>query len=88
MEIKELQDGEWSEVYSFHSHIRWVNKASTHVFKGDVCIDAKGMICNNGKDFKEATYPIVVMRRVGKKKAGRELDGQTHDELPCWGNNA
>lgn len=32
---------------------------------------------------KWSPYPDVVMRRVGKKAAGRELDGQTWDQYPA-----
>ena len=41
--------------------------------------DASDLV-NGGPDHK--VYPISHLQRVGKKKAGRELDGRTWDELP------
>jgi hypothetical protein len=41
-----------------------------------------GTIMRNGGDFQEASYPVAITYRVGKKKAGRLLDGREHNELP------
>jgi protein gp37 len=63
----------------------WVNKASTWV-NGGICLDAKGRQCSIGADMMrardEGAFPVTIMHRVGKKSAGRLLDGRTWDELP------
>lgn len=59
----------------------WINKAQTWV-RGGKCISIDGRECKIGKDFQECAYPVAIMDRVGKKKAGRLLDGQLHDEYP------
>lgn len=74
--------GEWQEVYRFNSYNHWANKASTHIDSKCICLDLKGNVLEKGKDFMDAQYPIVVMRKVGKKAAGRELDGQVYDQMP------
>jgi len=74
--------GEYAETYRFDTFQHWVNKASTHVAKGDVCLDLNSKVCRVGKDFGEARYPVVVMTRVGRKLAGRLLDGEEHNALP------
>jgi hypothetical protein len=58
----------------------WVNQ-------GDRCISIDGRECNIGKDFMECSYPVVIMNKVGKKAAGRLLDGKLHDEYPVQVNN-
>ncbi|MGP3699164.1 hypothetical protein [Rhodobacter sp. NSM] len=30
----------------------------------------------------EGAFPVTIMHRVGKKSAGRLLDGRTWDEMP------
>ena len=63
----------------------WVNKASTWV-NGGICIDAKGRHCKIGADFMRArdqeTFPVTIMHRVGKKHAGRLLDGREWNQMP------
>jgi protein gp37 len=76
------QNGEFLKRREFTSHVQWVNKASTWLSRGDVCMDAAGRICRIGKDFAEAVYPIGIYERVGKKASGRLLDGRTWDEFP------
>lgn len=51
------------------------------VMKGQKCIDLNGKICNIGKDFQDAQYPIAIMTRV-KKKDINVLDGVQHLEFP------
>ena len=69
----------------FDSFEQWVNKASTWV-SGGVVLDRNGKQLTCGKDFMECrdngNFPAVIMHKVGKKKAGRELDGRTWDEVP------
>jgi protein gp37 len=81
------QWGEWAPVGEphyrmFDTHQTWVNKASSWMAKGDVCVDMTGKVLARGGDFDSAVYPIAVMRRVGKGAAGRELDGRVWDEFP------
>lgn len=63
----------------------WVNKASTWV-NGGTCMDAKGRICKIGADMMRArdenAFPVTITHRIGKKAAGRLLDGRTWDEMP------
>lgn len=65
----------------FDSMQHWINKAKTWV-RGGKCVSIDGRQCNIGKDFAECAYPVAIMDRVGKKKAGRLLDGVLHDEFP------
>jgi protein gp37 len=65
----------------FETFTQWVNKASSWV-QGAACFDAEGYRLKNGGEFKLAVYPVTMMRRVGKKAAGRLLDGREHNELP------
>lgn len=65
----------------FESYEHWANKASTWV-NGGTCIDRRGGICSRGACFRDAEYPVAVMHRVGKKLAGRLLDGREWNELP------
>lgn len=66
----------------------WVNKASTWV-NGGTCMDAKGRICKSGADMMRArdedAFPVTIIHRIGKKRAGRLLDGVTHDGFPNGG---
>lgn len=63
----------------------WVNKAPTWV-NGGACLDAAGRPCRIGADFMrardEGTFPVTVVHRVGKARAGRLLDGVQHDGFP------
>lgn len=57
------------------------NKAPTWMRKGDKLICPDGHIPHNGvKEGK--TYPMCIVRRVGKRRAGRLLDGVEHNEFP------
>jgi protein gp37 len=86
---------QWGEYYT-HSYLsgsgqphfrmftnmqHWVDKAQTWV-RGGRCISIDGRKCKSGKDFKECAYPVVIMDKVGKKKAGRLLDGREWNEFP------
>jgi len=84
------QWGEWHTRYEiagvphfakFESHEHWVSKASTWV-RGGTCLDSEGKICKCGADFQTAKFPITIMHRVGKARAGRLLDGVEHNGMP------
>jgi protein gp37 len=71
------------KMYRSYEHFAakdWVNQ-------GDRCISIDGRECNIGKDFMECSYPVAIMNKVGKKAAGRLLDGKLHDEYPVQVNN-
>ena len=63
----------------------WVNKAQTWV-NGGICIDRHGRELKIGADFMrardEGSFPVTIMHRVGKKAAGRLLDGIEHNAYP------
>lgn len=69
----------------FDSHQQWVNKASTWV-QGGICLDRHGVEMKNGGDMQRASdagaFPVTIMHKVGKKLAGRLLDGVQHDGFP------
>jgi protein gp37 len=90
------QWGEWHTIYSltstdeavfhqFHSFQDWVNKARSWV-RGGICLDRHGTQLRNGGDFMRARdagdFPVTIMHRVGKKRAGRLLDGVEHNGYP------
>ena len=90
------QNGEWHTAAfvastgeavfrQFASYGQWVNKASTWV-NGGICLDRHGRELKIGADFMRARdnddFPVTIMHRVGKKAAGRLLDGRTHEEFP------
>jgi len=66
----------------------WVNKAQTwlNTESRSILIDTRGRVCRIGADIhraqKEGCFPLAIARRVGKKAAGRLLDGVLHDEFP------
>lgn len=69
----------------FDSFQHWVNKARTWV-NGGICLDKNGAELKNGGDMMRARnedrFPVTIMHRVGKRAAGRLLDGRTWDEYP------
>ncbi|WP_304305890.1 phage Gp37/Gp68 family protein [Pseudacidovorax intermedius] len=69
----------------FDCHQQWVNKARTWV-NGGICLDRHGKELRNGGDMARArdqgNFPVTIMHRVGKKAAGRLLDGRTWDGVP------
>jgi protein gp37 len=70
---------------TFESFEQWGNKAPTWV-NGGICLDKHGNSLETGADFMQAgdedRFPVTVMHRVGKKAAGRLLDGVLHHEFP------
>lgn len=72
----------------FTSFDHWVAKGSTWVRAGDVLMDSRGRICEMGRDMirarDEAAFPVTIISRIGKKAAGRVLDGRTWDDGPKY----
>lgn len=64
----------------YDSYLQFTQK--DWVQKGDACISIDGTRCKIGKDFMNCAYPVAIMQKVGKKKAGRLLDGKLHDDYP------
>lgn len=64
----------------FDSFLQWQQKH--WVNKGDACISIDGTWCRTGGDLKRAKYPVAIMQKVGKKKAGCLLDGKEYKEFP------
>lgn len=69
----------------FTSHQQWINKASSWV-NGGICLDCDGRELKRGSDFarawNESKFPVTIMQRIGKKAAGRLLEGRTWDQFP------
>ncbi|MUO69173.1 DUF5131 family protein [Agrobacterium vitis] len=69
----------------FTTFDQWVNKASTWI-NGGTCLDRTGRQLKIGGDFMRArdkgTFPLTIMHRLGKKAAGRMLDGVEHNGFP------
>jgi protein gp37 len=79
------QWGEYGTVYQplfkmYHSYLHFTQK--DWVNKGDACLSIDGTTCKRGKDFQECAYPVAIMQRIGKKEAGRLLDGKEWNEMP------
>lgn len=57
---------------------QWIN--------GGICMDRSGRILKNGGDFKRANdegkFPVTIMHKVGRKEAGRLLDGVEWNQIP------
>ena len=66
----------------FDDKRHWINKARTWV-NGGTCVDRCGRVLKIGADFDSAAYPVAIVHRVGKKKAGRLLDGREWNEMPA-----
>jgi protein gp37 len=64
----------------YESEQQWINKPQW--IKGGTCLDMDGKILRIGKHFSEARYPVAIMQKIGKKKAGRTLDGHLHLDMP------
>jgi protein gp37 len=58
-------------------------KSKDWVEHGDKCVSLSGKICKIGKDFQDCEYPVAIMNPIGKKKAGRVLEGQVYNEMPA-----
>jgi protein gp37 len=71
------------KMYTSKAH--WQTK-DWWVEKGHVCLSLDGKILKCGADFDECQYPVAIMRKVSKAKAGRRLDGRTWDEYPEVGH--
>lgn len=83
------QWGEWGAApCDFTDFTHWVNKAPTWV-NGGTCIDTAGRVLRFGADFErardEGTFPVAIMHRLGKRAAGRLLDGEEHSAIPLVG---
>lgn len=52
--------------------------------KDDICVDMDGNVCKIGKDFMNAKYPVVILSKVGKKEAGRLLNGFEYNAMPSF----
>lgn len=68
------QWGDWAEVDSSREICDWMD--------GDLAVSSRGTSRPWTDDWDETE---VHMRRIGKKRAGRELDGRTWDQLPILG---
>lgn len=68
---------------TFFEKKQWIDKGATWLGRGDECLGANGRLMRRGADFDDpAAYPVVAVRRVRKKAAGRTLDGREHLEFP------
>lgn len=65
----------------FTSKRQWVAKGDTWV-NGGACLDRSGKVLMRGGDFDSAEFPVAVVHRLGKAKAGHLLDGQEHLDVP------
>jgi protein gp37 len=66
----------------FRDADHWWAKGSSWMSKGDIILDAAGKLCASSGDIMRGQAPFTAMRRIGKKAAGRLLDGQLHDGYP------
>lgn len=70
---------------AFDTFEQWVCKAATWV-AGGICLDRHGtqMLCgaDMGNAWKAGNFPVTIMHKVGKKAAGRLLDGREHTNFP------
>jgi protein gp37 len=58
----------------------WLN--TTNFIRGQIFLDATGRQLKRSAHFDDCIYPVTEMHKVGKRAAGRELDGRTWDEIP------
>jgi protein gp37 len=68
----------WSYFSDFENYC---DKAPTRMVKGDKLICPDGHVPTHGGRVGK-TFPMVITTRVGKKRAGRHIDGQTWNSLP------
>lgn len=75
---------QWGEYYptaNFHSWTYYLSKARNRDF--DRLIAADGFESQRSNDYERATYPLAGVKRVGKKAAGRLLDGSEWNGFPA-----
>ncbi|RJO64977.1 MAG: phage Gp37/Gp68 family protein [Candidatus Omnitrophota bacterium] len=65
----------------YQNYDHWTQKY--WMAKDDILLDATGERMLNGGMIKVAIPPFTIMRRVGKRAAGRLLDGREWNEFPC-----
>lgn len=66
----------------FDSVRHWEAKASTWMKPDDILMDRTGRIMKNGGEIDNGLPPFTVVRKTGKKAAGRLLDGREWNEFP------
>lgn len=68
----------------FDDYQQWVSKPQW--ISGGICLDRHGAELKSGGDMARArdsnSFPVTIMHKVGKKAAGRLLDGVQHDGFP------
>jgi protein gp37 len=60
----------------------WLGPGASGLAQGDRFLDASGKAVRSGADAEGAAYPVTALRRIGKKAAGRLLDGRVHEAYP------
>lgn len=65
----------------FESFTRYCNKAPTWMHKGDKLVRPDGHVPTHGAE-EGKSYPMYIVRRLGKKRSGRLLDGREWNEFP------
>jgi len=74
------QWGEWVPVCAqYPKTAKEVSEAEECGQCGDISLESDGVITDW---YQPVTPRCWIMDRVGKKSAGRLLDGRTHDEIP------
>lgn len=66
----------------FRDFQHWDAKGYTWMTKGDLVLDAHGERCNTAGDLMRGQAPFTVLRKIGRKAAGRLLDGMEHNGYP------
>ncbi|WP_306600735.1 DUF5131 family protein [Geothrix sp. 21YS21S-2] len=67
----------------FENADHWWAKGPTWMSKGDILLDAAGEHLRNSGDLMLSRYPpFTAMRKLGKTRAGRLLDGVEHNGYP------
>ncbi|MFZ6755795.1 phage Gp37/Gp68 family protein [Undibacterium sp. Ji50W] len=68
----------------YDNYQQWISKPQW--INGGICLDKDGTELKSGRDMMDAhvfrTFPVTIMHKVGKKVAGRLLDGVQHDGFP------
>ncbi len=72
-----------SQYVYYQNKIQWINKPQW--INGGLCLDMSGKIMEKGADFDTAKYPISILHKIGKERAGNKIDGQIYQErLPQY----